>query len=344
MTIWKCENVKKVVYILLIFVLAGLFAGQGRAQDPQMSQFYAAPLYLSPSLAGSTDGSRAVANYRNQWPAIPKAFVTYMFSFDHYFYRVKSGAGFLFSRDQAGAGRLGTTNIGLQYSYRIRINKDWEVRPGLQCYFSQRSIDISKLTFFDQLSTGQSSSVEEINYLKRTGYLDFTASALVFSYKNWMGLTIDHLTEPNESLREDMSRIPRKYTVFGGTKIPLNQRLGKYGEEALTLSFLYKAQGKYDQLDIGAYWSKSPLTLGLWYRGIPGLKAYEPGYQNNDAVMIMIGYGLEDLKVGYSYDLTISRLATSSGGSHEISVIYEFWQEQKVRKRRKHLIVPCPKL
>ena len=63
----------------------------------------------------------------------------------------------------------------------------------------------------------------------------------------------------------------------------------------------------------------------MWYRGIPGLKAYKKGYGNNDALVGLIGYRIDDLSFGYSYDITISKLAViTSLGSHEISLVYEF--------------------
>lgn len=61
-------------YCLLMIVL--FLPVSASAQGPQFSQFYAAPLTLSPSFAGSTHGSRMVMNYRNQWPSLPRAFVT----------------------------------------------------------------------------------------------------------------------------------------------------------------------------------------------------------------------------------------------------------------------------
>jgi hypothetical protein len=57
----------------------------GFGQDPQFSQFYSNPLYLAPSFAGATGGSRLCANFRDQWIALPSTFITYSFSYDHYF-------------------------------------------------------------------------------------------------------------------------------------------------------------------------------------------------------------------------------------------------------------------
>ena len=52
---------------------------------------------------------------------------------------------------------------------------------------------------------------------------------------------------------------------------------------------------------------------------------------------------IEDLRIGYSYDLTISRLATAGGGAHEITIGYELVQRHKKRAATKRRIVPCAK-
>lgn len=316
------------------------------AQDAQLSQFYAAPLYLAPSFAGSSAGSRVVYNYRNQWPSIPGAFVTHVFSYDHYFANLKSGLGVLLLRDQAGSAGLNTTNVGLQYSYNIKINKSWHVRPGLHFMYGQRGVDFSKLEFPDQVHIGENDPGSYfVSNLESIGYTDFSASVLGYSKKYWVGGVIDHLAEPNQSLVGGSSSIlPRRYSLFGGAKFPVSGKVGRYNEESLSVAFLYKSQEKYDQLDLGAYWYKPPIVLGFWYRGIPGFKSYKNNEViNNDAVVLLVGYRLEDLRIGYSYDFTISPLLTNTGGAHEISLTYEFFQDQKVRKRRRRVVVPCPK-
>ncbi|MDZ7648916.1 MAG: type IX secretion system membrane protein PorP/SprF [Cytophagales bacterium] len=51
--------------LLLLFLGMGMAA---HAQDPQFSQYYAAPLYLNPAFTGTTQDHRFITNYRNQWP------------------------------------------------------------------------------------------------------------------------------------------------------------------------------------------------------------------------------------------------------------------------------------
>lgn len=333
-------------YKSIIFLVIGLIALSNTAlsQDPQISQFYTAPHYLSPSFAGGTAGTRAVLNARDQWPEIPGAFVTYAFSLDHFLPSINSGVGLFMLKDQAGSGQLATTNLGLQYSYDVAVRKRFHFRPGIQFYYSQRSINFSNLVFGDQMDLdGNASSSVEIPSAAKVGNLDFAISTIFYTKQYWGGVTIDHLGRPNESLIESESIVPIKYLVFGGYKHSLNGKLGYRNEESINLAINYKSQGKFDQLDIGAYWMKAPMVLGIWYRGIPLFKKYKKGYGNNDAIVLLAGYQLEKIKIGFSYDFTISRLVSHSGGAFELSLIYEFNQNQKNRRSKKRVIIPCSK-
>ncbi len=313
------------------------------AQDAQFSQFYANPLYLSPSFSGSTDGTRASLNFRDQWPSIPGAFVTYAASIDHYFPAQNSGVGLQIVRDQAGSGHLALTSVAISYAYKMRFNHKWTVLPGLNLSYNVRSIDFYKLRFPDQMHiTGNSSVSKELPSLEKVNYPDATFSVLAYNFFYWGGISVEHLFTPNQSLIDGISRTPVKFRVFGGRKF-IYSNLNRWNETSLKLAFSYKAQGKYDQLDIGAYWSQSSFVIGLWYRGIPLFKRYEKGHFNHDAFVILGGYKYKTLSFGYSYDITISRIFANTGGAHEISLIYEFNQEQKVRRRRKSRAVSCPK-
>ena len=130
------------IKILAIILMTGSVLN---AQDPQFTQIYATPLYTCPSFAGSTMGSRAVMNFRDQWPAIPGAFVTCAFSYDQFIPAVNSGVGFLLLRDWAGSGRLGTMTTAVQYTYNIRAARYIHVRPSIQFAYGQRSIDFNRL-------------------------------------------------------------------------------------------------------------------------------------------------------------------------------------------------------
>ena len=321
---------------LIIILTLLYFYISSTAQDPQLTQFYSAPLYLAPSFAGATQQHRLASTYRNQWPGVPGAYVTYLFSYDHYFANFNSGVGLLLLRDVAGSGHLSTTNVGVVYSYDIQVGDLWHIRPGLQFKYTQRSIDFARLLWGDQISPSGITPTIEIPSLNRKGAIDATLSVLVYSDRMWAGITADNLFRPNYSLYdEDDLRWPIKYMVFGGYQVVKKGRLLKPIDETLSLAGLFKYQDGIMQLDMGVYWYKNPLVFGIWYRGLP----YISNELRGDAVCFLVGYKVEQFSIGYSYDFTINKLLTSTWGSHEIALIYEFTTHRKKRKRH---MIPCP--
>jgi type IX secretion system PorP/SprF family membrane protein len=318
-----------------IFILAFASAILCKAVDPQFTQFYSAPLYLSPSFAGATQQNRIAANYRNQWPSIPGGFVTYTLSYDHYFSQYSSGLGFMFMNDYAGTGKYGNSSLNLLYSYDFIVLDQWHIRPGISFVYRTFNLDFARLKFYDQITSSDPSqpTIEQAPTHDVVGHVDGGVSGLVYNSNIWAGLTFDHILKPNQSFFGDKIPTPIKYTFFGGAKLISRGRLFKPLDESISIAYLLKIQGNYKQLDLGFYWYNSPLVLGIWFRGIP----FQNG-QVADAVAFLVGYKDNHLTVGYSYDFTVSNLINSTGGAHEISLIFEF--ETKFKKKR-HAI-PCP--
>ena len=118
--------------VLLFCVLMLALDSSVTAQDPQFSQFYAAPLYLNPAMAGSTGQARAGINYRNQWPAIDANFTTMSAYFYYFIEDYNSAVGIILNRDTEGLAGLRSISLGLQYAYELQINENLGFRPGVQ--------------------------------------------------------------------------------------------------------------------------------------------------------------------------------------------------------------------
>ncbi len=121
------------------------------AQDPQFSQFYAAPQYVNPALTGNTHQDRIGLNYRLQWPGVQPGYETYMAAYDHRFSTVNAGMGGMVLRDKAGTQRPHLHHIGLSYSYEARINYNRAIRGGLRMGYTMRGVDPSGYLFADQV-------------------------------------------------------------------------------------------------------------------------------------------------------------------------------------------------
>lgn len=359
------NRMKKNVFLLIVGLLGA--ALQVNAQDPQFSQFYAAPIYHNPAFAGGAYAPRLIVNYRNQWPSLNANFVTSAVSVDHYFDRINSGVAVLLLSDSQGNGLVKNTEIAAQYSYQVQLNDENFLRLGVQGAYSSRGLDVYGLTFGDQynnsgyiLGSNSADPMAILSNYRPVQIPDFAAGALFYNPKLWVGFSSHHLTAPQldflittpvNAVGSPVTlarngRLPRKYMLTGGVNIPLGNPNGlgsNMGREiTATPTFLLKRQGNFTQLDLGAYLTYSPLTLGLWYRGIP-VSQYG---LNQDALVGLVGFRLDNISFGYSYDLTVSSLGFSTGGSHEISLAYHFNPIETSRppynKRRKKEL-SCPK-
>jgi type IX secretion system PorP/SprF family membrane protein len=312
------------------------------AQDVQYSQFYASPLYLNPALAGTSEQHRVVGNFRDQWPSIPGAFISYSVSYDVNLAEANSGLGFTIQRDQAGSGGLSTTTVGGVYAYDIKLSRKLAFRPAIGLSYGNRSVNMNKLKFGDQLLTGNDISVQSNLINDRIGYMDISSGGILYGNEFWVGYSVYHINRPNNSLLGKENFIAALHTLHTGYRLPMRRTVKREIVRSMTIAANYKAQGKWDQFDIGVYYFMKPFVMGVWYRGIPGFKSYKKGYQNNDAVVLLAGLHHKSFKVAYSYDITISKIWSTTGGSHEISLIYEYINPRKKRKARRRKLA-CPK-
>lgn len=328
---------------LYIALLAVCMAFAFKGQDQQYTQFYANPVYLNPAFTGHTAQSRTVLNYRNQWPSIPGAFVSYNFSYEHFLADLNSGFGIIGNTDRAGSGALSTTNVALTYAYEIKLQRHLYLRPGIQFGYGLKSVNYSKLTFGDQLITLGNSSLEYFPD-KNISYMDIATGMSLYGRNLWLGASAHHINRPNDALLgEEESFLPIKYSLHGGYRVPITKRVGAKNARAIVYAFNYKMQKKFDQFDVGFYYEFMPMIFGIWYRGIPIVKPNPYDVANQDAVAILLGYEFNEFRFGYSYDITISPLLANTGGSHEISLIYEFSNPINKKYAKRKRVIPCAK-
>ena len=325
------------LYVLFILTISNL-----QAQDPQFTQFYASPLYLNPAYTGLTYEHRFAANYRNQWPGITKTYQTYMATYDYNLSDFNSGIGVVVMQDRAGTAGLTHSQFGVTDAYHFKINKFAEIRAGANLSYNIKKLDFSKLRFNDQITTGSGISLDAPNY-EQLNYMDFGAGALLNSTEYWLGFSAKHLTQPNSSLVGQQDPLPVSISLHGGYRYIIEQKTKNDLRRYVSPAFNYRHQQKYDQLDIGIYYYHLPINVGLWYRGLP-FKKYKAGYSNRESIAILVGFDLAEynLRVGYSYDLTLSKLGVANSlGAHELSMIYEIATKKK--KKNKKILVSCPK-
>ena len=72
----------------------------GYCQDPVFTQFYSNALHLNPAFAGRDLSPRFHSSYRDQWPGINKAYVTYNIEYDQFSDDLHGGLGIQILHDR----------------------------------------------------------------------------------------------------------------------------------------------------------------------------------------------------------------------------------------------------
>jgi type IX secretion system PorP/SprF family membrane protein len=311
---------------LLLVLIFGMITIMSMAQDPEFSQFYAAPLYLNPAFAGSVRCPRITMNYRNQWPAILGQFTTYDVEYDQYVSSLSGGIGIMAWKDNAGSGTISTTNFSGIYSYQMNLSREFTINAGFQASYMQKNLDWSKLTFGDEIDPryGFIYTTQEVAPQGKSSFLDLSAGILGYTNEFYGGVAVAHLTQPNEGFISANTPLPMKITAHFGAMIPMDD--SRRNTSYISPNILFVQQQNFQQINLGLYVERGPLVGGLWYRF-------------GDAIIALIGIQTNGLKIGYSYDITVNKLSNATGGAHEISLSYQF--ECHPRKRRFRTI-SCP--
>jgi type IX secretion system PorP/SprF family membrane protein len=132
----------------------------------------------------------------------------------------------------------------------------------------------------------------------------------------YAGVSATHLTSPVVKLPVGQYGTDRSYYFMSGAMYNLSPTLG------LNPNILLKSDLTKTVADINC--------MAVWNQNIRGGLTWRPG----DAVGILAGYLFPfDLYVGYSYDLTTSKILTYSSGTHEFLVRYCFGFKLKTKEK-----------
>lgn len=251
------------------------------------------------------------------------------------------GFGGYVASDHAGSGGLRTTIINLNYSYGFAITRKMACRFGALTGLHQKTINFNDLFFGDQIARGGNVPTIEVVPVTKA-FLDIGAGGIIYTENFWFGVSSSHLNKPNEALgNSGKARLPVKTSIHGGYFIKTNDPPKKIDIRYLIPVVNFQHQNKFNELYWGGYYSRNPLNLGIWYRGIPFMDDKVNGYTSTDAVCVLVGYSGGKINVGYSYDITISQLGLGSGGAQEIVCYYMLCRKNKYKKFLGNM--SCPK-
>ena len=268
-------------------------------------------------------------NYRNQWPGLNKGFVTYNASYDQYINKLHGGIGVLLNVDNISEGILKTTQASLIYAYTLRASYNLFINMALQATFYQRSLNWDLLRFGDQIDPiqGLILPTDEIPPEYISVFAPDFATGIVFGWKSFLhgGIAVHHMTQPNLAFYSQYEdKLPLKITGHLGVNINLEGGSMLFDPKFyISPNILYQQQGEFHQINAGVYIIRLPIVIGTWFRH---------NFENADAIIVLFGINYENIKIGYSYDITLSQIQNNTGGAHEISVAWQFNCPENLRE------------
>lgn len=340
--------------VLLSMAFISVFGSAG-AQDVHFTQYFSSPLTLNPAQTGLTQNDwRASANFRTQWQSVSKTpYISSAVAFDMPLLRGRLpegdalGIGVLGLYDRSGPGGLQNTTIGLSLAYHkaFGMDKQHTLSLGVQGYMVQKSIRFDRLVFGDQynpvLQGITAGTTERLGSADLT-YPDFNAG-LMYSGRIseratlYGGFAYYHLSRPEEKFMDGSAslKINARYSAHLGGSIDMNEHTVLY------LSAMYQQQGPASELVVGGavgfimnpghheLTRNTIFYLGGWYR-------------YGDAIAPYVGFEWSKMKIGFSYDVTMStgQHMTGGQGGYELSVIYNGLMQKVTRKKYNF---SCPK-
>lgn len=296
-------------YVLLIGLLLLLgFAGTSQAQQQVMfTQYMFNGLAINPAYAGSHETISATALAREQWVGIDGAPSTQTFSVHAPLKKDRIAVGFLFMRDRIG---ITTQNVVMgSYAYRIPFPNGAHLSMGLQFGANNYNAD------FTRLNPTTANDPDLIQNDTRAFLLNFGAGLYYNTQTFYAGFSAPFLlnnffADENSGARAELIR---HYFATVGWVMPLNHNV-KLQPSAL----LKVVEGAPLEIDLNA---------NLVFHDVLWIGA---SYRSFDSVNGIIQFQLtNNLRIGYSYDVTTTELRQFNSGSHELMVNYRFTFNKK---------------
>jgi len=313
------------VQLRFVFLLSTIlsFSTIWSQQDKIITHFIFDKMSLNPGATGIEEGICGTSIYRGQWDKVVGSPNSMVFNaeanINRYF---PGGVGLSFYHDQIGF--IKQNNVLLNYAYPIFTEYGvLQAGLGLGLYnFGLNPDWVPPTNDFDvALPTGFKANGLDMNF-------GFYWKGIENYY---VGFSSTHLNAPRLSQSvsvgplsfEQAYQTKRHYYLMGGyTTDPI-------GPGTINGNVLLRTDGVKTSMDFNARYLMSietniaPINTFDAYGGLT--------FRTNDAIAIMIGGSKNNFTVGYSYDITLSKLSTVSRGSHEIMVKYCYYLKPLIK-------------
>jgi type IX secretion system PorP/SprF family membrane protein len=309
-------HLNKAIFTFIFIIIIGSLQAQQAARFSQNMFTYGS---YNPGYFAMGDAICATGISRMQWVGLKGASgnnigpQTYLLTFSAPLEFLKGGIGGSFIKDKIDSFKDIGVNLGYAYKTDFMQGK---LGIGVQIGILNRKIDYSQ---FDPINGGD----PVLNNQGETSDIMTDVSfGLFYNVKNqyYIGISVVNLLQSKgNAYNTNMTRAPateRTIYLVGGYEFAFKRNpLLKFKPSVLVKSNFVSTQISFS----GLLEYNNRIWGGVTYNA-----------ETSDALAILVGLKLKDLKIGYAYDLPLSSINTQ--GSHEIMVSYCFKLSIKKKK------------
>lgn len=296
----KLNNMKN-IFSLLLLMLGGTISAQ---QDPQFTQYMYNTISVNPAYAGSRGALTLGGLHRSQWVGIEGAPVTQTVFVHSPIVNEKMGLGFSAVNDKIGP--INQTFLYGDFAYHLKLTKTLKLGLGLKAGVNMFQPKVASL---ETITANDPSFVNTT--LRRTIAPNVGGGFYLYSDKFYVGASSPKMLQNKLRTGDStQSNILEKRHIFliGGLiiKVSDNVKIKPTILTKITQGAPVSIDGTLEAL-IDEKWS-----FGLAHR-------------LNESVSGLFGYNIsQQLKVGFAYDYTLTKLQKYNSGSFEIMLMYDF--------------------
>lgn len=290
-------------YTIPIALLLATITPVHAQQEAMVSQYMFNGLFINPAYAGSHHHASGSILHREQWTNVTGAPTTSTLAFDAPLMNNKFGLGFTMIHDQVGVTRELQADLSL--AYRIRTSKYGRLAFALKGGVDMYSARLSELVYIDANDAAFQGDIQNEAVGK------FGCGIYWSDQRNYIGFSVPTVYAMDQAIIRTSAfdhYFTRHYYLNAGRVFSTGRNID------LKPSMLVKYEPQAPvEVDVNCnVLFKKRFWLGA-------------GYRTEEAVVGMLEYQMtRRLRLGYAYDLMISRLGPYSGGSHEAMLGFDF--------------------
>ena len=281
-------------FICLMFVSLQMSA----QSDPMFSHYMFNTLRMNPGYAGSADMLSINIASRHQWIGFDGAPCTQTLTV-HTPLNKSLAAGLTILNDAVGPQKR--MALEANFAYHLRVSEKSRLSLGLMAGVSNMKLNLIGL---EGISIMDAAFQEDIN-----SYKPVFGAGLYFYHPNaFIGFSVPDLLETEYTTQGSTWKHDRHYYLTGGYAFVFSDNFTFRPTAMLRYAMNSPISAEITASTI----IKQRFWLGLLYR-------------YDDAIGAMLGIQINNqLRIGYSYDYSISELSGFQSGSHEIMLSYDF--------------------